>query len=317
VIKRRLSYLWTPQLAERNGGVLCPEVPARCQVLEPTQVFGAETEVKAVDFLGRPKEILYPVHNEEYVEFVRTAAARRVRALDSGDTRVTENIFEQALLAASAGPQAVDLVMKSQADTAFCAVRPPGHHANRMRALGFCVFNNVAVAAAYAQKQYFLSRVLILDWDVHPGNGTQEIFWEDPSVFVLSFHEKGQFAQSGSAEHVGGGAGEGFNRNVEFDPKTSQKDYRERFAFVVDEVFDIFKPEFVIISAGFDAHSRDPAASQTLEEVDYVAMTEIVLSHADKHCQGRCVSILEGGYNVPVMRDCVAAHCLALMGKSL
>jgi acetoin utilization deacetylase AcuC-like enzyme len=310
--QRKFAYLWTPKLAQRNAGPLCPEVPKRCEILAPRVVFGEGSSIEATDFESRTEGILSGVHDEEYIAFVRTAPERRIRALDSGDTRVTKDVFEQALLSASAGCHAVDLVMGGEADTAFCAVRPPGHHANRIRALGFCIFNNAAVAADYARKTFELSRVLILDWDVHPGNGTQEIFWEDPSVFVLSFHEEGQFAKSGSVEHVGDGEGRGFNRNIELEPGTSVERYIETFTSVTEEVCASFKPELIIISAGFDAHVLDPAASQNLEEEHYGELTRIVLAQADRYCSGRCVSILEGGYNVPMLRNCVEMHCRGL-----
>jgi acetoin utilization deacetylase AcuC-like enzyme len=225
---------------------------------------------------------------------------------------VTPDLFSQALLSASAGCEAVDRIMGGELAAAFCAVRPPGHHANRFRALGFCVFNNVAVAAEYAREHYGVKSVLIVDWDAHPGNGTQEIFFEDPAVFTLSIHQADLFEEAGGRELVGRGPGEGFNRNEPVRAGIPADEYMDIFAGAVREVAAAFRPELLLISAGFDAHQSDPSSSLPLDHNHFAAMTDILLRAAGPFTGGRVLSILEGGYNLHALRLCAAAHLKAM-----
>lgn len=306
------GYFWTEKLGERKPGIMCPEIAERCLALDPKLILPHDS--KAILKTPNPylDSIVRLVHDDEYVDFVKNAYKNKERSLDSGDTRVTHDIFEQALLSASSGCRAVDAICRGEMKRAFCVVRPPGHHANARRALGFCVFNNVAVAARHAQARMGVERVLTVDWDVHPGNGTQEVFWKDPSVFTLSFHEKGQFGASGSPDKIGVDEGKGFCLNVHFEKGTDRKIFVNTFRETILEVADSFRPEFIIISAGFDAHKLDIAAKQELLEEDYAEMTHIVRGVANEYAQGRLLSVLEGGYSVPVLARCVAAHCAAM-----
>lgn len=308
----RCGYFWSARLVERNPGVLCPEKPDRIDALSPESLGDAFERFELRDFAACPRSTLELVHDPEYVRFVATAFEKRYRALDSGDTRVTENTFEQASLAAGAACAAVDEIFTGHLDRAFCTVRPPGHHANAVRALGFCVFNNVAVAARHAQSRYGIQRVLIIDWDVHAGNGTQEIFWEDPSVFTLSIHQADHFPRAAEADLHGEGSGAGFNLNVPLPRGTNAEQYLHAFDAALTSVLDTFAPQLVLISAGFDAHRRDPASSLGLEDGDFALMTELVLRQTDPFVHGKLISILEGGYNLSSLRTAAGAHLRAL-----
>ncbi len=308
-----VGYFWNPALAQRKTGLFCPERPERCTVLEPERVLAeAGVPIRAAGFSTRAEDILAPVHDAEYVAMVRDAHRRRRRYLDAGDTEVTPDVFEQALLAASAGCAALDEILAGRMAAAFCAVRPPGHHANRMRALGFCIFNNTAVAAAYARARHGVERVLVVDWDVHPGNGTQEIFFDDPAVFTLSIHQANLFPEAGRAELIGRGAGEGFNRNVPVAPGTPAETYLGRFAEVLLETAAAFRPELLLIAAGFDAHRSDPASALPLEEAHFGQMTHLAIEATRRFTGGRTLSLLEGGYNLGALGLSVAAHVRGL-----
>lgn len=257
--------------------------------------------------------MLKGVHDPEYIQYVQTAHSEKIRFLDSGDTRVTPDLFDQALLSASAGIEAIAAVMKGQLRSAFCGVRPPGHHANSYRAMGFCIFNNIALAARFALDHYDIKKILIIDWDVHPGNGTQEIFWDDSSVFVLSFHQADLFEESGHAGLEGEGRGTGFNRNVPFPAETPREIYLKTFKEVVEATAVKLKPDVLMISAGFDAHFRDPSSNMTLTSEDFGTMTRMALKAAQPFTAGRTLSVLEGGYNISALKECVVEHLKALV----
>lgn len=299
-------------MSQRNTGVLCPESSARYEILSPRRVFETRTAFNHYPFDAFNPRILKEVHDARYVQYVKEAYRNNVRFLDARDTVVTEDIFDQALLSASAGCHALDRIMKGEMTAAFCAVRPPGHHANRVRALGFCVFNNVAVVAKYAQSAYDVKKVLIVDWDVHPGNGTQEIFYEDPTVFTLSFHQRDLFPETGREDLAGRGPGEGFNRNVAFPGDVGRGQYISKFEEVVKDVARRFKPELLLIAAGFDAHKNDHVSALELTDEDFSRMTKIILDNTLSYTKGRTISLLEGGYTIGALRLSVAAHCKIL-----
>jgi acetoin utilization deacetylase AcuC-like enzyme len=218
-----------------------------------------------------------------------------------------------AYLAAGGTLAAVDAIMKRQVDHVFCAVRPPGHHAEAGRAMGFCLFNNVAIAARYMQKNHGLTRVLIVDWDVHHGNGTQHSFEDDPSVLYFSTHQYPHYPGTGRATEQGRGAGQGFTINVPMEAGEGDDEYRAVFHKSLVPAADDFKPEFVIISAGFDAHKDDPLASMGLTESGYADLTDIVAGIAKRHANGRILSSLEGGYNLTALAASVEVHISRLL----
>jgi len=252
-------------------------------------------------------------HSLDLVDHIRESSESGVVALDA-DTRISLRSFDVACLAAGASLEAVDLVMTGEVSNAFAAVRPPGHHAGRSAAMGFCLFNNVAIAARYAQSRYDVERVLILDWDVHHGNGTQEIFYEDPSVFYLSMHQSPWYPGTGSVTETGRGPGEGTTRNIPVPGGTPAMVMREALRDALRELVERFRPDLVMISAGFDSHRDDPLGRLLLEDSDFAGMTAEVAELAERFAGGRIVSVLEGGYHLGNLGAAVRSHIRALAG---
>ena len=207
---------------------------------------------------------------------------------------------------------AIDVVIAGGVTNAFCCVRPPGHHATRDRGMGFCIFNNVAIAARYAQQRHGLAKVLIVDWDVHHGNGTQDIFYADGSVLYFSTHQQGWYPGTGWEDETGAGNGKGATLNVPVPAGTGGREVLAAFTDRLVPAADAFKPDLVLVSAGFDSDADDPLGGLMLAAVDFGALTSVVADIARKHCDGRIVSVLEGGYNVDVLKTSVAAHVRVL-----
>jgi acetoin utilization deacetylase AcuC-like enzyme len=249
------------------------------------------------------------VHDPNVAELAQRMCETGGGYLD-GDTPVSPRSCEVALAAAGACISAVDAVLKGEARNALTLVRPPGHHATPSHSMGFCIFNNVAIAARHAIKTHGLSHVLVVDWDVHHGNGTQDVFYADPSVTFLSIHRYGQgfYPGTGAEDETGTGPGLGTNVNVALRMGISRRDYLARFKHAVEKAADRAKPELVLISAGFDAHARDPIGSLGLESDDFADLTKEMLAIANTHCQGRIVSCLEGGYNLEALGESVGCH---------
>jgi acetoin utilization deacetylase AcuC-like enzyme len=254
------------------------------------------------------------VHTAEHLKFVKQACERGATVLDQeGDTYVCRESYAVALLAVGGVIAGIDAVTSGKVKNAFCAVRPPGHHAGISRAMGFCLFNNVAIGTRYAQEQHGLKRVAIFDWDVHHGNGTQEIFYEDPSVLYVSTHQYPYYPGTGSASERGKGKGEGFTLNLPLSAGTDGKEYVKLFKEKIVPALQEFKPDILLISAGFDAHKDDPLAAIFLDESTYSEVTRMLAEFAEKCCQGRIVSVLEGGYDLQALPRCVEAHLQQLM----
>ncbi len=235
-------------------------------------------------------------------------------SLSTGDTDIGPRSFEAALHAAGTCLNAVDLLMQGKATNAFCIVRPPGHHASANRGMGFCLFNNIAIAARYAQRRYGLERVAIVDWDVHHGNGTQDIFYTDPSVFFFSTHQYPWYPGTGAASETGAGAAEGMTLNCPF-PAGSGRDqilgaFRDRFA----PRMDAFEPDLILISAGFDSRIGDPLGRFLLTDADFGDLTTLMSEIAHKHAGGRLLSVLEGGYGSERSRErCVCSRTVTFV----
>ncbi len=251
-------------------------------------------------------------HSRDHLERVRAACARAPMALD-GDTAVSEGSWDASLRAAGGLVAACERVKQGTWKRAFCAVRPPGHHAERERAMGFCLFNSVAIAAAQLCASG-LERVAILDWDVHHGNGTQHIFERDPHVLYASLHQWPLYPGTGAAEERGLGEGDGATLNCPQPAGAQDADWLRAFEGVVLPALESFRPEFILISAGFDAHRLDPLAGTSLTEAAYASMTSQLLRFAQETCEGRLVSVLEGGYHLDALAACVETHVGELLG---
>jgi len=252
------------------------------------------------------------VHRLEYVSEVKDFAAQHGGYIEA-DTVCNRRSYDVALQAAGAVCDAVERVVKGDETQALCLVRPPGHHAVHASAMGFCLFNNVAVAARVATAELQLDHVLVVDWDVHHGNGTQEAFWEDEQVGFLSIHRFPFYPGSGREEETGGGKGLGTIVNLPTEFGTAREDYLAKFQGALAALAAKLQPQLVLVSAGFDAHRQDPIGSLGLETEDFAKLTAAVKQIADTYAAGRLVSVLEGGYNVDVLPLCVAEHLQTLL----
>ena len=255
---------------------------------------------------------LLAVHEGDYLQSVADLCRRGGGRLDA-DTVASPASYDVARLAAGAVCDATRRVLAGEEASALCLGRPPGHHALADRAMGFCLVANVAVAAKLALDHFELDRVLVVDWDVHHGNGTQDLFYDDPRVGFFSIHRWPFWPGTGAVDETGHGDGLGATRNLPVTFGTSRRDYRARFADELTEFAARMKPQLVLVSAGFDSHAADPIGSLGLETEDFAELTNVVRAVAADHAQGRLVSVLEGGYNPPVLADCVAVHLEGLL----
>ncbi len=247
------------------------------------------------------------VHTPGYIDEVWAFAKSGGGHLDP-DTVVSPESYHVAMKAAGSVCNAAERIVRGEDTQALCLVRPPGHHALANRAMGFCLFNNVAVAARTAVDELGLDRVLIVDWDVHHGNGTQATFWEEPRVGFLSIHRWPFYPGTGDADETGGGAGLGTTLNLPVAFGTSRQEYLARFRNALNGFADQIKPQLVLISAGFDSHRLDPVGGLGLECEDFVTLTNLVLDVAATHAGGRVISVLEGGYDPEILAECVELH---------
>lgn len=259
-----------------------------------------------------PINAILRVHTPRYIETLQRMSHAGGGHVD-GDTYVNPDSYHAALLAAGGLLNVTDMVLHGQADNGFALIRPPGHHALIQRGMGFCLFANVSIAARWAQDHHGLDRVLIVDFDVHHGNGTQDIFYEDPTVLFFSTHQYPHYPGTGRGTERGKGAGEGFTINVPMEAGEGDAEYHAIFLKSLVPAADAFKPEFVMISAGFDAHKDDPLASMGLTEAGYADLTDIVAGIAKRYANGRILSSLEGGYNLTALAYSVDAHIKALV----
>ena len=252
------------------------------------------------------------VHDSGYVASVKQSCADEVRNLDA-DTVISSNSYDAALLSAGAGMKAIDQLIDGNIHNAFCAVRPPGHHAEQDHAMGFCLFNNVGIAARYAQKTKGLNKIFIFDWDVHHGNGSQHSFYSDPSIYYSSTHQYPFYPGTGAKEETGTGDGLGTTLNLPMDAYSDDDDYLSAIENKLIPEIQHYKPDLIIISAGFDAHQNDPLAQIQLTTDCFGKMTELLMGIARDVCDGRLLSMLEGGYDYDALSDSVRLHMQTLL----
>jgi acetoin utilization deacetylase AcuC-like enzyme len=289
-----------------------PERPERLQaILRQIERVGYHNTCPSLPAREATVEELARVHGREYLEQVARLERKGGGMLDP-DTWLLPGSGLAARLAAGAAIDAVSYVMAQPDRRAMCLVRPPGHHARPSSGMGFCIYGNVALAAAEAVARFDLGRVLIVDFDVHHGNGTQEIFYDSARVAFLSIHRYPFYPGTGAKDETGTGAGLGSIRNIPLPYGTPRAEYHAAFRAGLEKLADQVRPELVIISAGFDAHAEDPVGDLGLEVEDFEILTRELVSVAETHANGRIVSVLEGGYNVPILAGSVVAHLDAL-----
>lgn len=283
-----------------------PECPERARAVT-LGLSGLEFVSKPLPSVRGLVEDVARVHDPDYVAAIEALAARGGGGLDP-DTWVSARSFEVALSATGTVVAAAEAALEEGAPPAFVIARPPGHHARPARGMGFCLFNNVAVAAAQLRAVHGLERVAVLDFDVHHGNGTQEIFWEDPSVYYVSLHRDRFYPGTGHADETGQGKGKGTNMNLPLSASTKPAVYQDAFRAALDGVAS-FRPEAFLVSAGFDAYIDDPIGGLNLEPEHFHWIGSELRRLADEHCGGRLISTLEGGYAIEALGDLAAAYC--------
>lgn len=310
----RVGFVFHPAFLDHDMGAGHPESPERLRAITSyLEITGTLKCLVYVDPQPASREWIEKIHHSSYVQQLESRVPSTGYASLDPDTSLSPGSLKAAYLAAGGATTAVDKVMNGEMNQVFCAVRPPGHHAEANRAMGFCLFNNIAVATRYIQERYGLQRVLIVDWDVHHGNGTQHSFYDDPSVLFFSMHQYPHYPGTGRAKETGSGNGEGMTINVPMSGGQGDAEYQQVFEDILVPAANAFQPEFVLISAGFDAHRDDPLASMDLTDTGYATLTNIIARIARQHASSRIISCLEGGYNLKSLASSVDHHVRALL----
>ncbi|MCB1120381.1 MAG: histone deacetylase [Verrucomicrobiae bacterium] len=299
--KSGTHIFYHPLSLEHNTGPGHPERIARIEaLLTHLEKTGLKDQLTWHTPNPAPIEAIVSNHGRDYMELVEMVASAGGGHLDA-DTMLSHKSYKAALTAAGACIDAVDTVCAGEAHNAFCMNRPPGHHARRSVAMGFCLFNNIAIGARHALLNRGLERVFIFDWDVHHGNGTQESFYKESSVYFCSIHESPLYPGTGASHETGAGPGEGTTLNLLVSAGTQGSEYQKLIEEKVIPAMEAYRPDLIMVSAGFDAHRRDPLAGILLEDEDFGMMTRLVMDAADRLCNGRFISVLEGGYDLQAL----------------
>jgi acetoin utilization deacetylase AcuC-like enzyme len=292
-----------------------PERPERYDaVIRALEKSGLAQDLLPVKPREAAEEELLLCHTPKYLKIARHDVDAGLPSLSTGDTDIGRNSWSVASNAVGGVLNAVDAVVSGEARNAFCAVRPPGHHASAARGMGFCLFNNVAIAARYAQRKHGLDRVMIVDWDVHHGNGTQDIFYADPSVFFFSTHQWPLYPGTGRADETGEGQAAGTTMNFPFPAGSGRAEILGAVQKSLMPAAKDFHPDLLLISAGFDSRIGDLLGQFTLTDDDFADLTRAVIEIADRHAAGRIVSLLEGGYNLSGLASAAVRHVETLAG---
>jgi len=317
-MRRNTGLVYDEQYLRHRPGDWHPERPARLEaIMQRLHDTGLMEELILIRPYQAPVPWIERLHDPEYIKRFKTACEKGYTIFGVPDCGICPESYEIALLAVGGVFAAVENVMSGMVQNAFCAVRPPGHHAEHNRALGFCFFNNIALGAVYLLENYGLERVAIIDWDVHHGNGTQHMFESDPRVFYLSLHEDPSscYPGTGRSQEEGKGKGKGFTLNLPLPGGSGDEEYLQALEQEGLPRLREFAPQFVLISAGFDAHEDDPLAHQNLTREAYQKMGELLLELAHESAEGRLISVLEGGYSLTVLANCVEDHLRLLLGS--
>lgn len=306
------GFVYHEDYLKHNSGAWHPESPTRLEnIVKHLDKIGLLSKLVLIEPFEATENWISTIHTTEYISYVADSCKTGVTHLDA-DTAICADSYRIARLAVGGALAAVDAVIAGKVDNAFCAIRPPGHHAEKNRAMGFCLFNNIGIAAKYIQQKHQLEKVLIIDWDVHHGNGTQNSFYADPTVFYFSIHQWPYYPGSGWQTETGSGAGIGYTLNFPLSIGANDDDYIKIFKNELDPVVQKFSPDFILISAGFDAHRNDPLAGMNLTENGYATLTKIIKEFSREICHGRIVSLLEGGYNLDAIAKSVEYHIKVL-----
>jgi acetoin utilization deacetylase AcuC-like enzyme len=301
---------------EHDTGPYHPESSERLdKIYSMLEKEGLKKELVSVDLREVTDEELLQVHSKDHLEVVKGTAGKQRVHLD-GDTPTSSKSYEAARLAAGSLLECVDQVIDGGLENAFAFIRPPGHHAENNRAMGFCLFNNIAVAAHHAMRKHGLKKVLIADWDVHHGNGTQHTFYEDPRVLYFSTHRYPFYPGTGYFDEVGEGKGKGFTVNVPLPGGSGDGEYNSVYSNILPPVARSFKPELILISAGFDIYRLDPLGGMNVSEEGLEAVASTILDLADELCGGKVIITLEGGYHVDGQARCIHRILLQMTGKA-
>jgi len=295
-----------------------PERPERLlAIVERLRQTGRWDDLKHLEFDAAVPETVARLHGLDYIDRARRTCELDAGYLDSGDTPVCEHSFDVALLAVGGATRAVDAVMAGEVNAAFCAMRPPGHHAEQRLAMGFCLFNNIALAAEHLIREHGLQRVAIVDFDVHHGNGTQHLFDQRADVLFISIHEhpKFQFPGTGYEHERGNGDGSGFTLNAPLLPGSADEALAKAFDEQVIPKLNDYRPQFLLVSAGFDGHVKDPLGGLEMTNAAFNRATEQLVEVAKTHSEGRLVSVLEGGYDLDALASCVDDHVGVLLAN--
>lgn len=310
----RTALIYHPDALLHDAGEGHPERRARLEsIIQHLRDQLLWDEVLHLQPQLAPRRALLRAHSPAHLDQVAALARVERPTYVCQDTAGSSNTHRAALLAAGAPLTAIDALLAGRADHAFCCMRPPGHHAEVEQIMGFCFFNNAAVAAHYLRAECGCDKVAIIDWDVHHGNGTQHIFEADGSVFFCSIHQSPLYPGTGAADERGLGAGRGQTLNIPVPAGSTDADYIRHFTDTIIPAIDQFQPDFILLSAGFDAHRSDPLGQILLSAEGYGQLTELVLQLATRHCEGRLVSLLEGGYDLEATAASAAAHLSALL----
>ena len=315
----RTGFLYDPRFLLHETGGDHPECPDRLRVIiHALEQSGLMAQLVPIQAETSKQRWIETVHHIRYILRFEESCAFGMPNIDHDENHICRDTYDVAMLAVGGVLKAVDAVMSGEVSNAFCAVRPPGHHAEPDRAMGFCYFNNVAIAARYLQEKWGIGRIGIIDFDVHHGNGTQHIFERDPTVFYYSIHEHPSFAYPGTGRDfdIGLGEGEGFTKNSPMLPGRGDVDYRKRLTEDLLPAMSAFQPQFLLLSAGFDAHADDLMSGINLSTEGYDFISRLLTDLAARFCAGRMVSVLEGGYHLGILPLLVSNHIKHLAGLS-